>query len=322
MADLEELKKKYKFHEETLSYFKLRAEAGFGSYPNAPSMEAARNINLQVTQKFAGEITFEGSTKEFTVPSPYVPDGIPVTVYQSNNCSLVVAPSIFVFFHGGGNVVGSRQTCDVICKLFSREAPCVVVNVEYRLGPEHRFPASNQDANSVVRWVSMNKSLLGGVNDSTIGVGGHSAGGRLAAVVSQQLWDFIDYQVLIYPNVDYRKLYSSQKEFEDFPGLSKEMTQWFCNNYIKDCDKETALASPILNEKFNQLPPALFILAEFDVLKDACYAYHEKLQQAGIRSQVFCVKGVTHGFFHLPGHFKETCQRAHEKVWKFIKANS
>ncbi|XP_033733979.1 AB hydrolase superfamily protein C1039.03-like isoform X1 [Pecten maximus] len=322
MADLEELKQKYKFHDETLSYFKLRAEAGFGSYPNAPSVEAARDINLQVTKKFAGEIEFDGSEKEFNVPSPYVPDGIPVTVYKSKNCSLVVAPSIFVFFHGGGNVVGSRQTCDVICKLFSRDAPCVVVNVEYRLGPEHLFPASNDDAKCVVRWVSMNKSLLGAVNNSTVGVGGDSAGGQLAATVAHQLHSVVNYQILIYPNVDYRRQYASQEEFENFPGLSKEMTQWFSKNYIDDSKKETVLASPILNEKFNCLPPAMIILAEFDVLRDAGYAYHEKLKKAGIRSQTFCVKGVTHGFFHLPGHFKESCQRAHEKVCKFIKASS
>ncbi|XP_021353653.1 AB hydrolase superfamily protein C1039.03-like isoform X2 [Mizuhopecten yessoensis] len=322
MADLDELKQKYKFHEETLSYFKLRAEAGFGSYPNAPSIEAARDINLQVTKKFAGEVEFEGSVKEFIVPSTHVKAGIPVTVYRSKQCSLVGAPSIFVFFHGGGNVVGSRQTCDVICKIFSRDAPCVVVNVEYRLGPEHRFPASNDDAKCVVRWVNFNKSLIGAVNDSTIGVGGHSAGGRLAAVVSQQLRTIIDYQVLIYPNVDYTQKYPSQEEFENFPGLSKEMTQWFSENYIDESDKESVLASPLLNEKFNCLPPALIILAEFDVLKDAGVAYHNKLKKAGIPSQTHCVRGVTHGFFHLPGHFKECCKRAHEKVYKFIKASS
>lgn len=284
-------------------------------------MEEAREGNVANAKRFAGTTEFEGTVKEFTVPTKHCSDGIPITVYRSKHCDLCVAPSVFVYFHGGGNVVGCRQTVDTICRIFSRDAPCVVVNVEYRLAPEHRWPANHEDATCVVRWVKMNKSLLGATNESTVGVGGDSAGARLAATVCHDLPE-IDYQVLVYPNVDLRRNYKSAEEFAEMPGLTKKMVDWFTEKYIDEKDITNPKASAILQKKFSGLPPALIILAELDQNRDQGYAYHEKLKEAGVKSQIFTVKGVTHGFFHLPGHFKECCLRAHEKVSKFIKTHS
>ncbi|XP_022333295.1 ethyl acetate hydrolase-like isoform X4 [Crassostrea virginica] len=316
----DKFKPKYKIHEETENYFKLRAEAGAKPYDQL-TVEEAREGNIANAKRFAGTTEFEGTVKEFTVPTKHCSDGIPITVYRSKHCDLCVAPSVFVYFHGGGNVVGSRQTVDTICRIFSRDAPCVVVNVEYRLAPEHRWPANHEDATCVVRWVKMNKSLLGAVNESSVGVGGDSAGGRMAAMVCHDLPE-IDYQVLVYPSVDLRRNYKSAEEFAEMPGLTKKMVDWFMDHYIDSSDLGNARASPLLQTNFNTLPPALIIIAELDALRDEGIAYHEKLKAAGVKSQIFTVKGVTHGFFHLPGHFKECCLRAHEKVCKFIKANS
>ncbi|XP_048732966.2 carboxylic ester hydrolase LipN-like isoform X6 [Ostrea edulis] len=316
----DKFKPKYKIHEETESYFKLRAEAGMKSYDQV-TVEEAREGNIANAKRFAGTTEFEGTVKEFSVPSKQCIDGIPITVYRSKHCDLCVAPSVFVYFHGGGNVVGCRQTVDTICRIFSRDAPCVVVNVEYRLAPEHRWPSNHEDAICVVRWVKMNKGLIGAVNESTVGVGGDSAGGRLAAMVCHDLPE-INYQVLVYPSVDLRRNYKSAEEFAEMPGLTKKMTDWFMGHYIDHSDLSNARASPLLQTNFDTLPPALIIIAELDVLRDEGIAYHEKLKEEGVKSQIFTVKGVTHGFFHLPGHFKECCLRAHEKVSKFIKANS
>ncbi|XP_071161591.1 ethyl acetate hydrolase-like [Mytilus galloprovincialis] len=319
---LNDLKKKYKVHEETESYFKLRTENGNNKpYYEMSNFDEARIQKEEIAKQFGGEVEFEGSVKDFTVPSPYVKDGVRITVYRSKNCALVVAPSVFVYFHGGGNVVGSRKTVDTVCKIFSRDAPCVVVNVEYRCGPEHKYPANHEDAVCVVRWVKMNKGLIGAVNESTVGVGGDSAGGRLAASVCHEEYN-INYQVLVYPSLDYRRKFNSDKEFEKGPVLSSEVLQWFNRNYINEADFEKPRASPLLYKSFNKCPPALIIMAELDMNRDHGYAYHEKLKEAGVKSQTFTVKGVTHGFFVMPGHFKECCQRAHEKVSKFIKANS
>ncbi|XP_034324464.1 ethyl acetate hydrolase isoform X4 [Magallana gigas] len=316
----DKFKPKYKIHEETENYFKLRAEAGAKPYDQL-TVEEAREGNVANAKRFAGTTEFEGTVKEFTVPTKHCSDGIPITVYRSKHCDLCVAPSVFVYFHGGGNVVGCRQTVDTICRIFSRDAPCVVVNVEYRLAPEHRWPANHEDATCVVRWVKMNKSLLGATNESTVGVGGDSAGARLAATVCHDLPE-IDYQVLVYPNVDLRRNYKSAEEFAEMPGLTKKMVDWFMDHYIDRSDLDNARASPLLHTNFNTLPPALIIIAELDALRDEGIAYHEKLKEAGVKSQIFTVKGVTHGFFHLPGHFKECCLRAHEKVSKFIKTHS
>ncbi|XP_034324461.1 ethyl acetate hydrolase isoform X2 [Magallana gigas] len=316
----DKFKPKYKIHEETENYFKLRAEAGAKPYDQL-TVEEAREGNVANAKRFAGTTEFEGTVKEFTVPTKHCSDGIPITVYRSKHCDLCVAPSVFVYFHGGGNVVGCRQTVDTICRIFSRDAPCVVVNVEYRLAPEHRWPANHEDATCVVRWVKMNKSLLGATNESTVGVGGDSAGARLAATVCHDLPE-IDYQVLVYPNVDLRRNYKSAEEFAEMPGLTKKMVDWFTEKYIDEKDITNPKASAILQKKFSGLPPALIILAELDQNRDQGYAYHEKLKEAGVKSQIFTVKGVTHGFFHLPGHFKECCLRAHEKVSKFIKTHS
>ncbi|XP_062593606.1 ethyl acetate hydrolase-like isoform X1 [Saccostrea cucullata] len=316
----DKFKPKYKIHAETENYFKLRAEAGAKPYDQL-TVEEAREGNIANAKRFAGTTEFEGTVKEFTVPSKQCSDGIPITVYRSKQCDLCVAPSVFVYFHGGGNVVGCRQTVDIICRIFSRDAPCVVVNVEYRLAPEHKWPANHEDAICVVRWVKMNKGLLGAVNESTVGVGGDSAGGRMAAMVCHELHE-IDYQVLVYPSVDLRRNYKSAEEFAEMPGLTKKMVDWFNEKYIDEKDITNPKASAILQKSFRGLPPALIILAELDQNRDQGYAYHEKLKEAGVKSQIFTVKGVTHGFFHLPGHFEECCRRAHEKVCKFIKAHS
>ncbi|XP_034324463.1 ethyl acetate hydrolase isoform X1 [Magallana gigas] len=316
----DKFKPKYKIHEETENYFKLRAEAGAKPYDQL-TVEEAREGNVANAKRFAGTTEFEGTVKEFTVPTKHCSDGIPITVYRSKHCDLCVAPSVFVYFHGGGNVVGCRQTVDTICRIFSRDAPCVVVNVEYRLAPEHRWPANHEDATCVVRWVKMNKSLLGAVNRSTVGVGGDGEGSRMAALVCHEVPD-LGYQVLVYPNVDLRRNYKSAEEFAEMPGLTKKMVDWFTEKYIDEKDITNPKASAILQKKFSGLPPALIILAELDQNRDQGYAYHEKLKEAGVKSQIFTVKGVTHGFFHLPGHFKECCLRAHEKVSKFIKTHS
>ena len=322
MSSIEEFKKSYKFHEETLSYFELVKEAGFGSYMDQPSVAEARLLKEKVSQKFSGEVEFEEKhIKEYFVP---LRGGskIPVTSYRSKNCNLVVKPPILIYFHGGGNVVGSRKTHDAICRIISRDSPCVVVNVEYRLAPEHKFPANNDDAVCVLRWVMQNKALLGTVNECHVGVGGDSAGGRLAAVVCHELPD-INFQVLIYPSVDRSKVYPTHEEFKDFPGLSKEMIDWFNEKYFREDENlSDTRISPILRENFQVLPPALFIVAEFDALRDSVRAYYEKMKKAGVSAQLYTVKGVLHGFFNMPGHFKECSKIALEKICKFITTNS
>ncbi|KAK3576758.1 hypothetical protein CHS0354_014571 [Potamilus streckersoni] len=318
--DLDAFVMKYKVHEETVSFLKMSLEEAAKPFYEL-SIEDARQANLQRAKKYAGSVDFEGITKDFTVPSYDNKDGIPITSYRAKTCNLTVAPPIMVYFHGGGNCMGSRQTYDTVCKVISRDAGCVVVSVEYRLAPEHKFPANHNDAKAAVRWTLMNKSLVGASNNSKVGVGGDSSGGRMAGIVCHEV-PGLAFQVLVYPSVGFVERYKSHEEFEDGPILSKRTLDWCLDNYIDENDRSNPRGNLMLQKSYSNLPPALVIVAELDPLRDGCYAYHEKLKESGIKSQVLTINGAPHAFFHLPGHFKECCRRAYEKTAMFIKANS
>ncbi|XP_063426175.1 ethyl acetate hydrolase-like [Mytilus trossulus] len=156
---LEELQSKYFIHPETFDFFKKRTEHGFTkAYFDVPISEA-RESNLRSAKLFSGSVDFDGTTRELNIPSKDIKDGIPVTVYKPATCRN--DPSIFVYFHGGGNCVGSRAGVDTVCKILSRDSGCIVVNVEYRLAPEFKFPSNHEDVLCVVRWVKGHKEELG-----------------------------------------------------------------------------------------------------------------------------------------------------------------
>lgn len=319
--NLEELSEKYKIHSETESFFKAQADVGAQPY-HEMSVEDARAAAERAAERYSGTVEFEGKQMDFLVPSIYNKDGIPITAYRAKSCEMVVAPPVVVYFHGGGSTVGSRKTVESVCKILSREAPCVVVNVEYRLAPEHKYPANHDDAKCVVRWVAMNKSLVGGVNNSVVGVCGDSSGGRLAATVSHELSGTVHFAVLVYPNVNFNGHYKSTDEFENGPAISRKTLDWMYSQYITEKDYSNPRASPLLTKDFASAPPTLVIVAELDPLRDGCYCYYEKLKQSGVKAQIMTIKGVPHGFWKFPGHFKENCNRAHEKAAKFIKSHS
>lgn len=319
--DMKEFSEKYKLHAETVSFLKAKSDSETPP-PEGLSVEEVRQGALKDAELYAGPVEFEGIEREFLVPSIYNKDGVPITAYRAKSCDMVVSPPVVVYFHGGGNTVGCRKTHESVCKILSREAPCVVVNVEYRLAPEHPFPADHDDAKCAVRWVAMNKSLVGGVNNSVVGVCGDSAGARIAATVSHELSSSLGFSVLVYPQVSFEKEYKSVEEFSHGPCITKARLDWYRDNYITEKDFGKPRASPLCFKDFSNLPPTLFIVAELDPLRDGCYEYYEKLKKAGVKGQILTMKGVPHGFWKYPGHFVENCRRAHEKAAKFIKAHS
>ncbi|XP_046558049.1 esterase LipI-like isoform X1 [Haliotis rubra] len=237
MATLEawgEVGQKYKIHEETLAFFRQQKERGARPYQEL-TVEEAREANRQTSLFYAGDTEFNGSIKEFIVPSIHCPEGVAVSVYKDSICPLT-AP-VLVYFHGGGMVVGSRQAYDVTCKLIARDTPCIVVNTEYRLAPEHRFPEQFQDVECVTRWVCMNKALIGASSSSRVGVGGDSAGGNLAASVCHHV--NVDFQVLVYPMTDHTCSQPSFSEFATTPGLNQGMIQWFQDLHFSSPEQVT-----------------------------------------------------------------------------------
>jgi acetyl esterase len=182
-----------------------------------------------------------------------------------------------------------------------------VISVDYRLAPEHKFPAAVDDCYAVTRWVTENAKRLGGGIDG-LAVCGDSAGGNLAAAVSLMATDrrgpHIANQILIYPVMDL-----SDQNFRDYPDeLSPALTRadmnWFISHYVsRNEDFRNQFASPMLRQDCASLPNALFITAEYDILTRQCNAYADRLREAGVRVNHAHYAGLIHGFFTLPDAF-------------------
>jgi acetyl esterase len=233
-----------------------------------------------------------------TLPSPA--GGIPVRIYTpAGRGSLPV----LVYFHGGGWVLGSVEGNDVLCRALSNAAGCIVMSVDYRLAPEHPFPAAVDDAYHATLWAAENAAGIGG-DSSRIAVGGDSAGGNLAAVVAQVARDHgkpsLKFQLLIYPVTDAACDTPSYSENADGYLLTRDAMQWFWNHYTpSDADRKNPCASPLRAVNFTGLPPALVITAEFDPLRDEGERYADRLRAAGISVQLTRYDGMIHGFFAM-----------------------
>ncbi|XP_064601861.1 uncharacterized protein LOC135467882 [Liolophura sinensis] len=311
--------KEYKLHKETESFISAIKDNGSSGHANQ-TIEDIRNASERLVEMFGGDVFFDGKIKEFRVPSLACEGGIPVTAYIPKDRG--PKPSVFVFFHGGAFIASSRQAADSICKIFSREAKCITVSVGYRLAPEHKFPACYDDAVSAVRWAAMNKGLLGASNDSTVGVGGQSAGANIAATVCHEL-PGISYQILACPKLDMKMDLKSYGEFEDGPIITRQSLEKSMSLFVdNEEDMSNVRCNPLHRPNFEGLPPALIIAAECDPIRDDAYEYSKKLKAAKVKTTLIVSKGACHLFFGLPGHFKESSEKAHLRVIDFIKNHS
>ena len=206
------------------------------------------------------------------------------------------------FFHGGGWVIGDLDTHDNMCRDICRGAQAVVVAVDYRLAPEHPFPAGIEDAVAAAKWVVAHARELGG-ND-TVGVAGDSAGGNFSAVVAQQLRDAgipLAAQFLIYPAVDHATAtYPSITQNAKGYFLETETMVWFYQHYVGGFDNAMDVRlAPLQNANLAGLPPAVVVTAEFDPLRDGGEAYANALRSAGGQADYIAGPGMIHGFFDM-----------------------
>jgi acetyl esterase len=213
---------------------------------------------------------------------------------------------LMVFFHGSGFVVCDLDTHDGMCRNLCAGANCVVVSVDYRLAPEHRFPAAPDDCLAATRWVEQNASALSG-DAGRIMVAGDSAGGNLAAVTALRARDEggprLIGQMLIYPVTDYYQPGTpSMTENAEGYGLTRDGMIWFWDHYVRSPgDGVHPHASPIRAATLAGLPPALVATAQYDPLRDEGEYYAEALRKVGVPVEMKRWDGMNHGFFFFPG---------------------
>jgi acetyl esterase len=209
-----------------------------------------------------------------------------------------------IYYHGGGFVIGNIETHDSTCRRLANKSRCQVISIDYRLSPEHPFPASTDDGVAAFRHIRDNAASFG-ADAARLAVGGDSAGGAIAAVVCQAVRDAGDkqapaFQMLIYPATDSSKQSASRVAFAEGYFLTRELIDWFWKAYCPPGTNQSDLRlSPLLAEDFKGLPPAFVLTAGYDPLRDEGRAYADRLIDAGIKTTYVNYPGTIHGFFSL-----------------------
>ncbi|MFP6749255.1 MAG: alpha/beta hydrolase [Alphaproteobacteria bacterium] len=244
-----------------------------------------------------------GSVEESTIPGPG--GDIPVRIYRPDGAGGSRSLGALVYYHGGGHVIGSLDTHDSVARAMCRDANIVVLSVDYRMGPEAKFPASVDDSYAAVKWLSDNAGAMG-VDAGRIAVGGDSAGGNLALVVALMSRDdgdgpAIAYQLLVYPVMDYTGGTPTYETYGKGHGpLTAASIPYFREHYLNS-DEELAdwRASPSRAASFAGLPPALLITAECDILNHEGRACGKRLVADGVACEHVNFEGMIHGFFSM-----------------------
>ena len=224
-------------------------------------------------------------------------------VYTPADAASETGPGL-VYFHGGGLVAGSLDTHDPLCRALARDAVCKVVAVDYRLAPEHRFPAAVDDAVASLEDV-LDRASAFGLDPRRIAVGGDSAGGTLAAVSARHCATRTGlrpvFQFLLCPVLDMEPRTASRRDFGDGYLLDAGLMARDLADYAPSCDRGDPRLSPLRAQDLAGLPPAVIHTAEFDPLRDEGGAYAEKLRQAGVSAEDQCHAGMIHHFYGLTG---------------------
>jgi acetyl esterase len=275
------------------------------NYPRGEVLGAAeaRRRLAESVKPLVGTGEPVAKVEDMTIPGPA--GDLPVRVYWP---SAEPDLPVVAFFHGGGFTIGNCDTHDGTSRAIANRSGAIVMSVEYRLAPEHTFPAPLDDCYAAAAWLAANAASLGG-DGSRLAVAGDSAGGNLAAAVALRARDAagprIAFQLLVYPVTDLsssRDRHESQRTNATGYFLTHTQMEWFRSQYLRDDSAgDDPLASPLVADDLSGLPPALVVTAEFDPLRDEGEAYAARLREAGVPTTLRRVDGVFHGFFSMIG---------------------
>ncbi len=277
-----------------------------------PLLREATNAQRRV----APDLESVARVEDREIPGPS--GRLPVRIYVPDRAG---PHGALVYFHGGGFVFCNLDTHDATCRSLANAAGCVVVSVDYRLAPEHPFPAAPEDCYAATRWTAEYAPSLG-IDPARIAVGGDSAGGNLAAVVALMARERggppLRFQLLVYPVTDAACETESFHENAQGYLLTAGMMRWFWSRYLPgDADAAHPLASPLRAPDLSGLPPALCITAEYDPLRDEGEAYAARLRAAGVPVRGSRYDGVFHGFFSM-GADLDAAVRAMQEAGKVL----
>jgi len=283
-------------HPQVKKILEEAASLGLPAYQDL-SPAAARKQMLDLTPPVDPLLAVK-RVKNLLIPGP--DSEIPIRLYYPSGDPPY---AVLVYFHGGGWVMGDLDTHHGVCHALSKLSDCLVVSVDYRLAPEHRYPAAVEDAYAATSWVAKNTDAIQADPDR-LAVGGDSAGGHLAAVVGLLARDRkgprIDLQALIYPITDCN--FNTPSYLENIEGymLTRDLMKWFWNHFIEDEGQANdPYVSPLRAKNFSDLPQALIITAEYDPLRDEGQAFGKRLQEAGVKVTLSRYPGMIHGFIRM-----------------------
>jgi acetyl esterase len=285
-------------HPQMKTLLDAMAAANLPAFHSLSPQEARR---LMGARRQAGEPEPIAKVEDRTIPRSG--GEIPVRIYTPESKPPLGA---LVYLHGGGWVLGDIEMTDQPCRMLANQSGCMVISVDYRLAPEHKFPAGPEDCYTVAKWVADNAASLK-VDPARIAIGGTSAGATLATVVTLMARDRggprIAHQMLVYPATTSELTSGSHREFagDKYYILSRADMEWFWGHYLNSAaDRTNPYACPAYAKTLRGLPPAFLITAEYDPLRDEGEAYAARLREEGVAVALKRYDGVTHGFFGMP----------------------
>jgi acetyl esterase len=277
--------------------------------------EEARHANRQLTKLCAGTPVDMAHVEDRSIPGPRGP--IEIRIYTPHGLASDGSAPVLVYFHGGGFVIGDIPMADGACRMLADEAACIVVSVAYRLAPEFPYPAPREDAFAAIAWVAAEAASFGG-DGRRIAVGGDSAGANLAAVVTQIARDrggpAISFALLVYLGSDRDFSRPSMAAYGADYLLTLDVMRWFQRHHYDGPPTRDPYLIPLEAADFRGLPPTLAITAGFDPLRDGAELYAERLDAAGVPTELVRYAGAIHGFFLFPAVFDAARDAIHRSA--------